>query len=171
MFFAEFALDIPLYILFTNIRPFIKQLFSLADTELNLYLAIFQIYIKGNQGKALFLNLSDETLDFVLMHKKLFGTIRIMVEDRGIHIRRNMKPHKPNLARPYLRKGVGKGKITRANGLDLRSFENDSAFNRIVDRVVEVGFSVVCEVLYRGSTHRYAIIEVAVILVNESPSW
>ena len=171
MFFAEFALDIPLYVLFTNIRPFIKQLFSLADTELNLYLAIFQIHIEGNQGKALFLNLSDKAFDFVLMQKKLFGTIRIMVEDRRIHIRRNMKPHKPNLARPNLRKGVGKRNITRANGLDLRAFEDDSAFNRIVDGIVEMGFSVMCEVLYRGSTHRYAIIEVAVILVNESPSW
>ena len=67
---AKFALNVTLDVAFANVRSLVKQLFTLADTEMDLDFTIFQVHFKRYERKAFFVEFADQTLDLVLVRSE-----------------------------------------------------------------------------------------------------
>ena len=65
--------------------------FSSAKRHLNLYQIAFEIDLGRNKGQTLFLDLTPEAFDFLLVNKKTAVSIRDMVEDRALVVGLNRK--------------------------------------------------------------------------------
>jgi hypothetical protein len=77
---TEFPGQIPFYVPFPDIRPFIKGFFALAQSQFHLHPAFFKIKGKGDKGIPLFIHLPGQALDLLPVEEEFFLPARVMVE-------------------------------------------------------------------------------------------
>lgn len=140
----ELSFQLSVQFLFSCSLALIIVLFTTGEAYLDLYQSIFDVYLQGHQGIALFLYLCPQLIDLVSVKQKLSGAQRLFIKDVALLVWADMHAIHPDFTLIDSYECFFDGDFALADGLDFRAEELDARFILFFDEVVEVRFFVVC---------------------------
>jgi len=125
-----------LLVFLAELSPFVVRRASLGEAELDLGVAALEVDPQRDEGVAALLKLRGEAADLLTVKQKPTIAHRVSVVDRTLLVRCDVNPLERRLAPPNDGEAVLDRAAAGAEGLDLRSGEDDPRLDPVEDVVL-----------------------------------
>ena len=143
----KLLLEFPSLCLFLHILTLIINLLTAAEAHVELYEAAFKVEAEGHKGIALFLDFSEQAVNFSSMEEKLPVSKRIFIENISPLIGIDMHANNETLPVSNLTEGLLNGSLSEAERFDFRSEKLNAAFQAFLHEKIMESLFVVCDLL------------------------
>ena len=143
----KLLLELPSLCLLLHVLPFIVYLFTAAESHVELYEASFEIEAEGHKGIALFLDFSEQAVNFPPVQKEFPISKRIFVENISPLIGVDVHAYDETLSISNLTKGLLNGSLSETERFDFRSEKLNAALEAFLHEKIMESFFVVCDLL------------------------
>ena len=143
----KLLLELPSLCLLLHVLPFIVYLFTAAKAHVELYEAALEIETEGHKGIALFLDFSEQAVNFPPVEEKLPVSKRIFIENISPLIGIDVHTYDKTLSVSNLTKGLFNGSLSEAERFDFRSEKLNAAFQAFLHEKIMESLFVVCDLL------------------------
>ena len=140
-------LKLPSLCLFLHILTLIINLLTAAEAHIELYEASFKIEAEGHKGIALFLDFSEQAVNFPPVQKEFPISKRIFIENISPLIGVDMHTYNEAFSVSNLTKGLLNGSLSEAERFDFRSEKLNAAFQAFLHEKIMESLFVVCDLL------------------------
>jgi hypothetical protein len=129
--------------------------FACTETHEDFEATVFQISLQGDEcTAAFFLDLTEESDDFVAVKEKFAGAFGFEVGTIAVAIRSDVEGVEPGFSVFDFTVSVGEVTSARAQGFDFGTRKDDSSFDRFGDGEVVAGFPVLDFDRFQGAGPR-----------------
>jgi len=140
--FPQCALDLPVGVPLGDGIPLVVLRFALAQAQLQLHAAVFEVDFQGNEGVPLAHDEGIQFADFALVHQELLGTHGVAVEDVSVLVGADVHPLDPDFPLAHLRPGFLQIDPPLPDGLDLRAKQFQAALIALLHEIIVPGFAI-----------------------------
>ena len=147
-------LELPSLCLLLHILTLIINLFTAAESHVELYEAALEIETEGHKGIALFLDFSEQAVNFSSMEEKLSVSKRVLVKNISPLIGVDVHAYDETLPISNLTEGLLNGSLSEAERFDFRSEKLNAAFQAFLHEKIMESLFVVCDLL-NAVSHLY----------------
>ena len=143
----KLLLELPSLCLLLHVLPFIVYLFTAAESHVELYEAAFKVEAEGHKGIALFLDFSEQAVNFPPVQKEFPISKRIFIENISPLIGVDVHTYDETLSVSNLTEGLLNGSLSEAERFDFRSEKLNAAFQTFLHEKIMESLFVVCDLL------------------------
>lgn len=143
----KLLLELPSLCLFLHILTLIINLFTAAESHVELYEAALEIETEGHKGIALFLDFSEQAVNFSSVEEKLSVSKRIFIENISPFIGVDVHTYNEAFSVSNLTKGLLNGSLSEAERFHFRSEKLNAAFQAFLHEKIMESLFVVCDLL------------------------
>ena len=143
----KLLLELPSLCLFLHILTLIINLLTAAETHIELYEASLKVEAEGHKGIALFLDFSEQAVNFPPVQKEFPISKRIFIENISPLIGIDVHTYDKTLPVSNLTKGLLNGSLSEAERFDFRSEKLNAAFQTFLHEKIMESLFVVCDLL------------------------
>ena len=143
----KLLLELPSLCLLLHILSFIINLLTAAEAHVELYEAAFKVEVEGHKGIALFLDFSEQAVNFPSMEEKLSVSKRVLVKNISPLIGVDVHTYDETLSVSYLTEGLLNGSLSEAERFDFRSEKLNAALEAFHHEKIMKSLFVVCDLL------------------------
>ena len=143
----KLLLEFPSLCLLLHILSFIINLLTAAETHVELCEASFEIETEGHKGIALFLDFSEQAVNFSSMEEKLSVSKRVLVKNISPLIGVDVHTYDETLSVSNLTEGLLNGSLSEAERLNFRSEKLNAALEAFLHEKIMESLFVVCDLL------------------------
>ena len=147
-------LELPSLCLLLHVLPFIVYLFTAAESHVELYEATFKVEAEGHKSIALFLDFSEQAVNFPSVQKEFSISKRIFIENISPLIGVDVHTYDKTFSVSNLTKGLLNGSLSEAERFDFRSEKLNAAFQTFLHEKIMESLFVVCDLL-NAVSHLY----------------
>ena len=140
-------LELPSLCLLLHVLPFIVYLFTAAESHVELYEATFKVEAEGHKSIALFLDFSEQAVNFPSVQKEFSISKRIFIENISPLIGVDVHTYDKTFSVSNLTKGLLNGSLSEAERFDFRSEKLNAAFQTFLHEKIMESLFVVCDLL------------------------
>ena len=143
----KLLLELPSLCLLLHILTLIINLFTAAESHVELYEAALEIEAEGHKGIALLLDFSEQAVNFSSMEEKFPVSKRIFIENISPLIGVDVHANNETLPVSNLTEGLLNGSLSEAERFDFRSEKLNAAFQAFLHEKIMESLFVVCDLL------------------------
>ena len=143
----KLLLELPSLCLLLHILSFIINFLTAAKAHVELYEASFEIETEGHKGIALFLDFSEQAVNFPSMEEKLSVSKRVLVKNISPLIGVDVHTYDETLSVSNLTEGLLNGSLSEAERFDFRSEKLNAALEAFLHEKIMESLFVVCDLL------------------------
>ena len=143
----KLLLELPSLCLLLHILSFIINLLTAAEAHVELYEAAFKVEVEGHKGIALFLDFSEQAVNFPSMEEKLSVSKRVLVKNISPLIGVDVHTYDETLSVSYLTEGLLNGSLSEAERFDFRSEKLNAALEAFLHEKIMESLFIVCDLL------------------------
>ena len=143
----KLLLKLPSLCLLLHILSFIINLLTAAEAHVELYEATFEIEAEGHKGIALFLDFSEQAVNFPSMEEKLSVSKRVLIKNISSLIGVDVHTYDETLSVSYLTEGLLNGSLSETERFNFRSEKLNAALEAFLHEKIMESFFVVCDLL------------------------
>ena len=143
----KLLLELPSLCLFLHILSFIVNLLTAAKAHVELYEATFEIEAEGHKGIALFLDFSEQAVNFPSMEEKLSVSKRVLIKNISPLIGVDVHTYDETLSVSYLTEGLLNGSLSETERFNFRSEKLNAALEAFLHEKIMESLFVVCDLL------------------------
>ena len=140
-------LELPSLCLLLHVLPFIVYLFTAAESHVELYEATFKVEAEGHKSIALFLDFSEQAVNFPSVQKEFSISKRIFIENISPLIGGDVHTYDKTFSVSNLTKGLLNGSLSEAERFDFRSEKLNAALEAFLHEKIMESLFVVCDLL------------------------
>ena len=143
----KLLLELPSLCLFLHILTLIINLLTATEAHVELYKTAFKVETEGHKGIALFLDFSEQAVNFPSMEEKLSVSKRVLVKNISPLIGVDVHAYNEAFSVSNLTEGLLNGSLSEAERFDFRSEKLNAAFKAFLHEKIMESFFVVCDLL------------------------
>ena len=143
----KLLLELPSLCLLLHILTLIVNLLTAAEAHVKFYEASLKVETEGHKGIALFLDFSEQAVNFSSMEEKLSVSKRVLVKNISTLIGVDVHAYDETLSISNLTKGLLNGSLSETERFDFRSEKLNAALEAFLHEKIMESFFVVCDLL------------------------
>lgn len=143
----KLLLEFPSLCLLLHILSFIINLLTAAEAHVKFYEAAFKVEAEGHKGIALFLDFSEQAVNFPPVQKEFPISKRIFIENISPLIGVDVHTYDETLSVSNLTEGLLNGSLSKAERFNFRSEKLNAALEAFLHEKIMESFFVVCNLL------------------------
>ena len=143
----KLLLELPSLCFLLHILSFIVYLFTAAESHVELYEATFKVEAEGHKSIALFLDFSEQAVNFPPVQKEFPISKRIFIENISPLIGVDVHANNKTFPVSNLTEGLLNGSLSEAERFDFRSEKLNAAFQTFLHEKIMESLFVVCDLL------------------------